>query len=67
VDRCHPVSRHNVLIASCLDTGWQRSTGCLIIIGRFSQKSPIISSSFAKNDLQLKAYNVLIASCAERN
>jgi len=29
--------------------------GCLIVAGHFLQKSPIISSSFAKNDLQLKA------------
>jgi len=36
-------------------TGWQRRIGCLILIGHFLQKSPIISGSFAKNDLQLKA------------
>ena len=36
-------------------TGWCRVTGCLIFIGHFQQKSPIISGSLAKNDLQLQA------------
>jgi len=34
-------------------TKWQRPIGCLIFIGHFPQKSPIISGSSAKNDMQL--------------
>jgi len=38
------------------DTGWPRPIGCLILIDHFPQKSPIISGSFAKRDLQLNVY-----------
>jgi len=35
-------------------TGWRRPIGCHIILGHCPQKSPVISGSFAKRDLQLK-------------
>ena len=34
--------------------GRRRPIGCLIFTGHFSQTSPIISGSFAKNDLHLR-------------
>jgi len=36
------------------DTEWRKLTGCLIFMGHFLQKSPILSDSFAGKDLQLK-------------
>ena len=36
-------------------TEWRGPIGCLISIGHFPQKSPIISGSFAGNDLQHEA------------
>jgi len=44
-----------ILIKTHFATGWQRPIGCLIFIGHFPEKSPILSGSFAKHDLQLEA------------
>jgi len=44
-------------------TGWRRPIGCLIFVGHFRKKSPIIIGSFAENDMQLKASHGLAPPC----
>ena len=43
--------------------GRHRVIGCLIFIGHFAPKSPIIHGSFAKKDLQFKASDEPSPSC----
>ena len=44
-------------------TGWRNPIECLIFIGHFLQKSPIIGGTFAANDLQLQVSYVSAPSC----
>ena len=45
-------------------TGWRSYVRCLIFIRHFLQKSPIISGSFAKRDVQFKASCAFSPPCA---
>jgi len=61
---CRHIDAQNRLqLMRVMRTEWRRVIGCLIFIDNFPQKSPIISGSLAKNDLQRQASYGSSAPC----
>jgi len=54
-----------IFVQNTIATEWQRPIGCLICMGHFPQKSPVISGSFAETDLQLKASYGSLPPCTK--
>jgi len=50
----HCVELATFVSVIALATEWRRSIRCIIFTGHFPQKNPIISGSFAKNDMLLQ-------------
>jgi len=61
--------KNTVLLLWCLQnvyTGWRKCIGCLVLIGHFPQKRPIIIGVFVESDVQLKVSDASTAACSSK-